>query len=445
MPQSTSFRRRTVVPAATVVALGAVTLTAAPAQAADYDVPCDPTALVKAVATANASAAADTLSLAPNCVYTLTTAADTTWASGLPAIEGKLTINGNHATIGRAKGAPQFRIITNWGDLTLNAVTITGGHAPDGVGTNTYGEGNSGKSGGGIYNWGPLTITNSVITGNVAGSGAPGADATATTQAGRGGLGGFGGGVSSYGSTLIPLTITDSLVTDNATGAGGRGGNGIGTTAGADGGSGGFGGGVEVIRGTVLRITGSTITGNITAGGADGGSGGPNGGSSGDGGGGGSGAGVFMSTDQGRPLYPVITGTGITGNQTGHGGDAGFAAPSGYTGWAGYGGRGGGLSVFYDTLTLDGGTVSGNVAGETGTGAFPSPANGGGIYTLSAQVTLTNGAAVSGNHPNNCYNVADVPGCVNNQPTTTQRTNNTTVLNQHLDDLTIALSARSGR
>src|SRR5436190_295850 len=78
--------------------------------------------------------------------------------TGLPAINGKLTINGNHATIGRAQDAPRFRIIDNWGELTLDKVTITGGHAADGAGTNSYGDGTGGGSGGGIRNWGPLTI-----------------------------------------------------------------------------------------------------------------------------------------------------------------------------------------------------------------------------------------------------------------------------------------------
>lgn len=434
MPQ----RTRSVVPAAVVSALGALTLAAPTAHAADIGVPCDPTALVQAVAAANASAEPDTLSLAPNCFYTLTAPADTTWDSGLPTIQGTLTINGNHATIGRAQNAPQFRLISNWGELTLNEVTLTGGHAPDGAGANPYGEGNAGEAGGGIQNWGPLTITNSVITGNTAGAGAPGADATATTRAGSGGLGGFGGGISSYSSIPVALTITNSQVTNNATGAGGRGGNGTGTKAGGEGGSGGFGGGVEVISGTDLQITNSTITGNITADGAQGGSGGANGGGGGYGGGGGVGAGVFMSTRQGEPLNPVITQTTIMGNRAGRGGDAGDAGPGGYAGLAGYGGRGGGLSVFYDSLTLDGGTVSDNDAGEAGAGVYPSPANGGGIHTLSGHVTLANGAVVSGNRPNNCYSVADVPGCVNDQPTARRTADSR---DRQVDDLAVAEQA----
>ncbi|MGW3966959.1 hypothetical protein ACWED2_44585 [Amycolatopsis sp. NPDC005003] len=413
MPLSAGSRRRSVVPAAAVTALGALTLAAPPAQAADIDVPCDPAALVQAVAAAGASAAADTLSLAPDCVYTLTSPADVPSGTGLPAINGKLTINGNHATIARAQDAPQFRIIDNWGELTLDKVTITGGHARDGAGTDSYGEGAGGGSGGGIRNWGPLTITDSVITGNTSGTAAPGADATATTSAGRGGLGGFGGGIASYSFTPVTLTITDSWITGNTTGGGGRGGNGTGTKPGGRGGSGGFGGGIDLTSGTVLRVTGSSFTGNTTGGGAPGGSGGANGGGSGDGGSGGTGAGLFMSADQDEPLNPTVTATKITGNQAGRGGDAGVPGPGGYLGWAGFGGSGGGLAVFHDTLTLDGGTVTGNAAGEPGSGYLPLPASGGGIDTLSAHVTLVNGAVVSGNRPDNCYSVADVPGCVN--------------------------------
>ena len=95
--------------------------------------------------------------------------------------------------------------------------------------------------------------------------------------------------------------------------------------------------------------------------------------------------------------------------------------------------------MFYDTLTLNGGTVSDNDAGGPGAGSFPLPASGGGIYTLSGQVTLTNGAVVSGNRPNNCYSVADVPGCVNDQPAPgAQRT---TVRDRQADDLAIAEQA----
>ena len=101
----------------------------------DADVPCDSSALVAAVAAANAAGGPDVLSLAPNCVYTLTAPAVAGGEDGLPAIVGKLTIHGNGATVARAADAPRFRLISNWGDLGLDHITLTGGHAPDAVGT----------------------------------------------------------------------------------------------------------------------------------------------------------------------------------------------------------------------------------------------------------------------------------------------------------------------
>ncbi|MFI6303779.1 hypothetical protein ACIBCH_18060 [Amycolatopsis thailandensis] len=399
--------------ATTVTALGAFALVAPPAQAAEIAVPCDTGALVQAVASANATSTPDTLSLAANCIYTLTAVADIADKAGLPVIRGKLTINGNHATIARAEDAPQFRIISNWGDLSLDKVTITGGHAPDGIGVDSYGDANWGEAGGGIRNWGPLTITDSVIAGNTAGAGAPGPDATATTGARDGASGGSGGGIRSYGSPQVTLTITASSIRDNSSGAGGRGGNGTATKPGGRGGWGGFGGGVDALGGTALRLTGSDVTGNVTGSGGQGGAGGADGGSGGSGGSGGVAGGVMMSTSRGVLLNPVITGTKIAGNQAGRGGDGGVAGPGGYAGMSGYGGSGGGLSVFDDSLTLDGTTVGDNAVGEPGAGSYPYPRSGGGIYTIDAHVALVNGAEISGNRPDNCSSVADVPGCVN--------------------------------
>lgn len=399
-----------------VTTLGALVLIAPPANAADTDVPCDASALVAAVAAANASSVPDVLSLAPNCVYRLTAPAVPGGEDGLPAIAGTLTVHGNGATIARAADAPRFRLISNWGDLSLDHVTLTGGHAPDAVGTDSYGEGNQGDSGGAIQNWGPLTISDSVLTGNAAGAGAPGADATATTSAGRGGLGGSGGAISSYSSSSVPLTITGSTISGNVSGPGGRGGDGIGATAGARGGSGGFGGGVHTVGGAALRISGGLVTGNAAADGGAGGSGGVDGGGGGDGGSGGTGGGVDVGGREGQSLSPAVIGVRITANRAGRGGDAGAAGPGGYAGWAGFGGGGGGIAVYRETLTLDGGRVTANTAGEAGAGSSPWPGSGGGIDTLYAGVTLVNGAVVTGNRPDNCSSVADVPGCGRNTP-----------------------------
>jgi hypothetical protein len=411
MPQ----RPRPGVAAATAVtALGAFALAAPAASAAVSDVPCDSTALVQAVAAANATAESDTLSLTPDCVYTLTTAVDTTWGLGLPMIKGTLTVNGNNATIARAPDAPQFRIFMNDGDLTLNAVTLTGGHALDGVGADSWsGDGRAGENGGAVLSWGPLTVTDSVITGNAAGAGSPGADGTD----GRGGAGGFGGGIALFhsASSPVPVTITDSQITNNTTGAGARGGNAVGRGRGGSGSNGGSGGGIDAIAGIILQITGSVITGNATADGGAGGAGGPTRGGSGDGGTGGLGAGVAFSGNNFTrpPLNPVISGTRIADNRAGRGGDAGIPGPGGSLGYAGAGGAGGGVAILWDSLTVDGGVITGNTAGDPGTGDFPRAANGGGIDTVSSHVTLTNGAVLTDNKPNNCGSVAAVTGCVN--------------------------------
>src|SRR5512146_3240098 len=71
------------------------------AQAASISAPCTVAGLISAINTANANGQADTISLAANCTYTLTTANNTGDhnASGLPVIASDITINGNGATI----------------------------------------------------------------------------------------------------------------------------------------------------------------------------------------------------------------------------------------------------------------------------------------------------------------------------------------------------------
>ncbi|MEV7552015.1 hypothetical protein AB0N89_20565 [Amycolatopsis sp. NPDC089917] len=108
---------------------------------------------------------------------------------------------------------------------------------------------------------------------------------------------------------------------------------------------------------------------------------------------------MFLAARLGVPLNPVIAGTSVIGNVAGRGGVGGVA----------------GLSVFADILTLDGGKIGDNAAGEPEAGShpFPEASAGGGSYTLGGHATLANGAVVSGNRPDNCSSVADVQGCVN--------------------------------
>ena len=95
--------------------------------------------------------------------------------------------------------------------VTLERLTITGGHAPDGAagangtnGTGTTGaggpgaEGSAGADGGGILNLGSLTLTQVAVTNSRAGQG--GAGGNGGNGAGAGGGGGLGGAGGTGGS-----------------------------------------------------------------------------------------------------------------------------------------------------------------------------------------------------------------------------------------------------
>ena len=252
--------------------------------------------------------------------------------------------------------------------LTLQGVTITGGHSPDGAngtpavamaaGQNVSGGvGGSGEPGGGIRNEGTLTIIDGTVAGNSAGdggdggSGQGGAGADASTggnggfgASGNAGNGGPGGGIYTTGN----LSLTRVRVADNVAGAGGHGGLGIGGQGGigfsgsggaggggfgGDEGDGGLGGGIMETSTGVLSIDQSVISGNhagdsgagglgqggvggASVGGAgSGGAGGPgNGGDSGDSGDGG-GVVALSSLSISRSL--------IVGNSGGFGGNGG--------------------------------------------------------------------------------------------------------------------------
>ncbi|GAA3104679.1 hypothetical protein [Streptomyces echinatus] len=89
--------------------------------------------MVKAINTANGSPGADTLRLARKCTYKLTSPNATDPANGLPTVTSEITIEGNGATITRAKSASDFRILLVGasGTLMLNRTTISGGRATD--------------------------------------------------------------------------------------------------------------------------------------------------------------------------------------------------------------------------------------------------------------------------------------------------------------------------
>ncbi|MEV6565997.1 hypothetical protein [Streptomyces kronopolitis] len=167
-------------------------VSAPPAHAAfPVQVACSESALVDAINTANA-AGGGSLTLAPLCTYTLTSA-HSTGGSGLPAglpnITTPVSMTGLVTQITRAPGAPAFRIFEVDGPsqvpgadgrLGLTTVTVNGGDAGLGVGggianlggavtlnTSTV-SGSKASYGGGIYTDGALTLIAGTVTGNAA-------------------------------------------------------------------------------------------------------------------------------------------------------------------------------------------------------------------------------------------------------------------------------------
>lgn len=168
----------------------------------------DVTGLIAAINAANTTGGHDTINLAQAGTYTLTAVNNVSnWEgqNGLPIItaSSQITINGNGATIQRssAEGTPSFRLFYNYGDLTLNEVTIKGGKSAQ-----TY-FGYIG-GGGGIKSQGKLQVIKSTITEN------SGSDQGSSED---------GGGILNYGGTL---TVTNSTISHNK-GYGGYGGGGI--------------------------------------------------------------------------------------------------------------------------------------------------------------------------------------------------------------------------
>ncbi|MBL8130571.1 MAG: hypothetical protein JNL42_01830 [Anaerolineae bacterium] len=136
--------------------VAALALSGHPAQAATYNVGCDPdpavrTAdLIAAINSANATAANDTINLTANCVYSLTAVDNSSPGiifmgkvagdSGLPVIadaaaSGALTLAGNNALITRDLAAPDFRLLVaaSGADVTITDLALTEGRA------NSYG------------------------------------------------------------------------------------------------------------------------------------------------------------------------------------------------------------------------------------------------------------------------------------------------------------------
>ena len=178
------------------------------------DDPADSTTLRGAIAAAEASPGADTITLQGGTTYALTN------GEGDLDITTDITIEGNGATIDASGlGDRAFHVLAG-GDLTISGVTVTGGEpadAPSAAG---------GGSGGAFLNAGTLSISDSTLDGNSAAR--------------------AGGAIeASAGSTT---TLLDTDLTDNAAGP-----------------TPGNGGGLHLTGAGTVSITGGTVSGNTAA------------------------------------------------------------------------------------------------------------------------------------------------------------------------------------
>lgn len=302
-----------------------------------------------------------------------------------------------------AAGASQAFFVQDTANVAITGVTITGGVTGQITGGGTV----FGLPGGGINNNGTLALNHVIVTGNHTSGGSTSTDCTNVTGGCQGGNGGDGGGIANNGT----LTIANSAITANSTGAGAsgtRGNNGSPAAPGSQGGPGGVSGtggqGAGIVNFQTLTITNSTIAGNTTGAGAPGATGGSGtrnsiGGNGSSGGNGGFGGGIENS---GRL---VISGSTISGNETGAGGTGGTGgngdngATGGAGGPGGVGGEGGGIASTTD-MTITNSTITDNSAAPSGmsgpggliNGLTPGPvggANGGGIEVFAMGTTLT--------------------------------------------------------
>ncbi len=409
------------------VALGALaSLSAASAQAAVVPVACTAPALVAAVTSANASAEADTLNLATGCTYTLTTHASTSFGfTGLPAIEGDLTIAGDGSTIARSGAAAPFRLITvsAGASLRLEDLTLTGGLAQGGEGGSARGEENDDGGGGGggaglggaIYNRGSLQLVGVTVSSNTA-RGGDGGDA-ASDSGGDGGGGGGGGGLGGAGGSSANA---DAGGLDGGSGGGGFGGSG-GATNGSESDAGSGGGGTTGPGGPPVDDVGGVggITGGGKGGDADdftagpgqaedgvagtfggGGGGGADEGWGADGGVGGGGGGSGENDEEATDARQAGAG--------GFGGGGGGAGEDASGGAGGFGGGGGGANDNEEDGIVVAGTggVGGGAGGpvatpdesitDDSTGGGGGAGIGGAIFNEDT-VELSCGTTVSGN------------------------------------------------
>jgi len=353
-----------------------------------------------------------------------------------------LTITGGLAIDGGSLGGMSALgggILNNSGNVTLQNVILSNNKALGAAGVNgtnpvSFGVSGQAGQGGGLYSsGGTLSINDSQIQGNMAvgGAGAMGGAGNAgqgsSAPGGSGGVG-QGGGLYAIGGTLA-ITNSSSITNNQATGgAGGLGGNATNRIvlhqAGGVGGAG-QGGGLYTSDVNIM-ITGNSISSNKATGGL-GGPGFNHSDTSGSGGAGGAGG-----IGQGGGLYAsggtlaISSGTTFADNQAlgsaGGAGGKGSEFNAGGAGGSGGDAQGGGLYLTDSsppvlstnspadssalTATLDNTTLSGNIAlggngmnggagGGTdagaggGLGGNGGDAQGGGLFTSAASVTIS--------------------------------------------------------
>ncbi|HVR09210.1 MAG TPA: hypothetical protein VMW75_14265, partial [Thermoanaerobaculia bacterium] len=148
-------------------------------------------------------------------------------------------------------------VISAGATVLMQDLTVSNGHAPDGVAGGTGAAGQPGANGGGILNQGTLTLLDSAVTGSQAGAGGAGGPGASGGPGANGGSGGSGGGIYNSGT----LTLHGATIANDDAGSGGAGGQGSQAAtggAGGNGGAAGSGGGVENAAGS-LTLTDTTL------------------------------------------------------------------------------------------------------------------------------------------------------------------------------------------
>jgi hypothetical protein len=326
-----------------------------------------------AIAAANTG---DTVQLAPG-TYTLT--------QSQLLIAHDITLAGAGMRDTTIKQTALDRVIRDTTNtLTIEGLTVTGGHVVGSNGPNGSSPGAAGGSAGGsaVSFSATLKLTDVLVTANltVAGNGGNGAAAAP----GTGGNGGYAGSAISGGASL---TIVRSEIFDNGA-LGGLGGNGADGTGSGSGGVGGTSGGADAAISTglssTITITDSLISGNVATPGnaGHGGKGGPSGGSGGAGGLGNQpaeGGGLF--TNGHLDMTNVTMTANVAGGSAGGAGGAGVkAGTAGGAGGIGFGGNGGALGLLNGAAArLDAVTLSANKTTTPAAAALGGAAGAGGV------------------------------------------------------------------